>query len=140
MTITYVIPCGGAKLDRPARARDLYTGSMFRHTLTAALALADGDDARVLILSAQYGLLDLDEFIAPYDQRMDQPGRVTTDVLTLQALLKGIGSEVYGLLPRAYFDALDAALRPLCIWMQDTYEATGGIGEQRRVNAICTTA
>ena len=130
---TYVIPCAGAKLDHPAPARDLYTGSMFRHTLAAAEALAEPGD-RILVLSARYGLVDLDEVLHPYEQRMDRPGRVDTDVITVQAMYHGIGSDVYALLPRVYFTALDAALRPLFIWVQDVYEATAGIGEQRRVN------
>jgi hypothetical protein len=51
-------PCGGRKLDRPAPARDLYVGTMFRHTWTNATRCAQLDvqagaapAARVLILS-----------------------------------------------------------------------------------------
>jgi hypothetical protein len=135
--ITYVIPCGGAKTDRPVPARDLYTGSMFRHTLNAALAMADGDDAQVLILSAEHGLLRLDDVVAPYDQRMDQPGAVDADTITCQAVRFGLDRDVYAMLPRPYLAKLDAALRPLDVYVQDVYEATGGIGEQRHVNAVC---
>jgi len=142
--ITYVIPCGGAKLDHSAAARDLYVGQMFRHTLAnterlAALDVAEGrGPARVLILSARYGLVDLDRVVEPYDLRMDQKGSVAADVITAQALELGIdwGAQVYGLLPRAYLARLDAALRPLDIYVQDVYEGCGGIGEQRRVNAL----
>lgn len=138
--ITYVIPCGAGKLDHPAPARDLYTGSMFRHTLHSALTCASMDDqpARVLILSARYGLLELDEVIAPYDLRMDQPGSITPAQLTDQAAALGIdwGSAVYALLPRPYLARLDTALRTLDVYVQDVYEAAGGIGDQKHINAV----
>jgi hypothetical protein len=141
--ITYVVPCGGQKLDRPAPARDLYVGQMFRHTLENAERSARldteqlGVPARVLILSGKYGLVELDQVLEPYEQRMDRPGSVTAAVLTEQATALGIdwGSQVYGLLPRPYLRRLDEALRTLDVFVQDVYEACGGIGEQRRVNA-----
>lgn len=139
--ITYVIACGGEKLDRPAPARELYTGQMFRHTLDNALRSAEldregGRDARVLILSAQHGLVKLDEVLEPYDLRMDAPGSVTAERLAEQAAALGIdfGDEVYGLLPRPYLARLDEALRTLDVFVQDVYEACGGIGEQRGTN------
>lgn len=143
--ITYVIPCGGAKADHPAQARDLYVGSMFRHTLAAAermvaLDVAEGrGPARVLILSARYGLVGLDEVLEPYDLRMESHGSVTVEVLAAQALTLGIdwGSDVYALLPRPYLARLDSALRTLDVYVQDVYEGCGGIGEQKRVNVCC---
>lgn len=135
--ITYVIPCGADKEDHPTRARDLYTGAMFRQTLTAVEAhAAQDDDAQILILSARYGLVHLDEVLTPYEQRMDRTGRVDTDTITVQAWINQLGPEVYAFLPRAYYDALSQALRPLGIYPLDGYEGTGGIGEQRHVNAV----
>ncbi|WBB94101.1 DUF6884 domain-containing protein [Verrucosispora sp. WMMC514] len=141
--ITYVVPCGGAKLPHPAPARDLYVGSLFRHTLAAAeqSARLDGEaaglPARVLILSALHGLVEPDTVLAPYDQRMDAPGSVTAARLAEQATALGIewGAQVYALLPRPYLRRLDEALRSLDVWVQDVYEACGGgMGEQKRVN------
>lgn len=142
--ITYVIPCSGAKLDRPGPARDMYRGQMFRHTLAnvermAAMDTAEGrGEARVLVLSARYGLIELDTVVEPYEQQMGAPGSVTAETIAAQALALGIdwGAEVYALLPRPYLARLDAALRTLYVYVQDVYEATRGIGEQRRVNAI----
>lgn len=141
--ITYVIPCGGAKATERARARDMYRGSLYRHALTnvtrlAAMDEADGNPARVLILSAKYGLLQLDEEIEPYDLIMGRPGSVTADALTAQALGLGIdwGSAVYAFLPRAYLAQLDTALRTLDVYVQDVYEACTGNGDQRRVLSI----
>ncbi len=141
--VTYVIPCGGAKLARRAPASALYVGAMFRHTFDnatrcAALDVAAGlGPARVLILSARHGLVDPDQILEPYDLRIDQPGSVTAATLAAQALELGIdwGSQVYALLPRPYLARLDAALRTLDVYVQDVYQAaTAGIGEQRRVN------
>jgi hypothetical protein len=144
--ITYVIPCGGQKVDRPAAARDLYVGQMFRHTLASALECARldtaelGVPARVVVLSGRYGLVELDDILEPYEQRIDKPGAVTTAVIAEQAKQLGIDwqSQVYALLPRPYLRKLDEALRPLDVYVQDVYEACAGIGEQRRVNAHIT--
>lgn len=141
--ITYIIPCGGAKLDRAAPARALYVGAMFRHTLDNATRCAALDEAagygpaRVLILSARHGLVDPDQILEPYDLQIGQPGSIPAATLTAQALEWGIdwGSQVYALLPRPYLARLDEALRALDVYVQDVYQAaTAGIGEQRRVN------
>ena len=135
-------PCGGAKLGRPAPARELYTGSMFRHTLANAERCAAADEAaglgpaRVLVLSARYGLVELGQVMEPYDLRMGQPGSVSVATLAAQALALGIdwGAQVYALLPRQYLARLDAALRTLDVYVQNVYEATRGNGEQKRIN------
>lgn len=142
--ITYVIPCGGRKLDRRAPARELYVGSLFRHTLDNAERSARldtevlGRPARVLILSAKHGLITPDTVLDPYDLRMDEPGSVTAATLAVQAAALGIGwgSEVYALLPRPYLARLDEALHTLDVWVQDVYETCGGNGDQRHVNAV----
>lgn len=83
-------------------------------------------------------LVTLDQVLAPYDLRMGQPGSVTAATVADQALALGIdwGSEVYAMLPAAYFACLSEALRALYVYPQDVYEATAGIGEQRRVNRL----
>ena len=138
---TYVIPCGGAKVNTPAPARDLYAGQMFAHTLAAAEKAAawdrsQGIPARVLILSALHGLVELDTVLAPYDVKMGDPQSVTPAVLAAQATALGLGwgSEVYAFLPAAYFTALDTALRTLDVYPAPVYEAAPGIGYQRAVN------
>lgn len=142
--ITYVIPCGKEKLDRPATARDLYIGRMFRHALSSAERSAQRDGAmhgctaRVLVLSGRHGLIELDELLEPYDQRIDAPGAVSVATLAEQATALGIGSRsvVHTLLPRPYFHRLDQALKSLYVYAQDMYEGCRGNGEQRRVNAL----
>lgn len=140
--ITYVVPCGGVKLDHAAPAEALYVGSMFRHTYEHATRCAEMDTAaglgpaRVVILSALHGLVLPGTVLEPYDLRMGQPGSVTADTLAEQARTLGIdwGSAVYALLPRPYLARLDEALRTLDVYVQDVYETCAGIGEQKRVN------
>lgn len=129
-----IIPCGQDKLDAPAPAADLYCGDMFRMSIAAARSIAEGDDAQVLVLSALHGLVQLDQVIAPYDLRMGAPGSVTAETVAAQALALGIdwGADVYALLPSAYFEVLDAALRTLDVYPADVFEADAGIGFQRR--------
>lgn len=142
--ITYVIPCGGVKLDHAAPAHQLYVGSMFRHTFENATRCAESDTAaglgpaRVLILSALHGLVDPGTVLEPYDMKMGQPGSITVDRLTEQARGFGIdwGSDVYALLPRPYLVRLDEALRTIYVYVQDVYEGCAGIGDQKRVNTI----
>lgn len=142
--ITYVIPCGGAKLAHAAPAAELYVGSMFRHALVNVERRASMDEdegrgpARVLILSALHGLVELDTVLAPYDLRMGDPGSVTAETLAAQALALGIdwGSQVYAFLLREYLARLDEALRTHDVYVQDVYEACRGNGDQRRVLSI----
>lgn len=142
-TIYTVIPCGAAKTTTPAAARDLYTGSAFRHFLAAAETDAAattrelGVRTEVLILSALHGLVSLDTVLAPYDVKMGDEGSITPEALAEQITARGITygvDEVYAMLPRAYRAALaaasDLAEGP---FVQDVYEAAPGIGYQRGV-------
>lgn len=60
------IACSASKLSVRARARDLYTGALFVLSLQLAEAMAD----RVLILSAKHGLVELDDELEPYDEKL----------------------------------------------------------------------
>lgn len=128
-----IVPCGGRKLDRPAPAGDLYTGSYHQACRRAAAARG----GRVLILSALHGLLPLNQEIAPYDLRMGQPGSVTPAKVREQAAALGIlDARVTVLAGRAYADVVSAvwpdADRPL--------DGTRGIGAHlARLAAIATT-
>lgn len=75
------------QLDRPARASDLYIGSYHRACLGAAEALRPD---RLLILSARYGLLDLDDVVEPYDTPHGAADSVTSQLILEQAALRGI--------------------------------------------------
>ncbi|CAG6399003.1 hypothetical protein NMG29_11715 [Streptomyces cocklensis] len=82
-----VIPCGARKLDRPARAADMYVGSYHRACRRAAQALRPD---RLLILSARHGLLALDDEIEPYDTPHGAADAVTALFVREQAARRGI--------------------------------------------------
>ncbi|MFI5634092.1 DUF6884 domain-containing protein [Streptomyces sp. NPDC051664] len=82
-----VIPCGSRKLGRRTRAADMYVGSYHRACRKAADALQPD---QLLILSARYGLLDLDDVIEPYDTAHGAADAITDQVLLKQATLRDI--------------------------------------------------
>ncbi|MFF5642083.1 DUF6884 domain-containing protein [[Kitasatospora] papulosa] len=84
-----VIPCGATKLDHPAPAAELYTGSYHRACARAAAALT-ASGGTVLILSALHGLIPLDRVLSPYEMRMGAPGSITPDTLRKQARALGL--------------------------------------------------
>lgn len=122
-----IVGCSRGKLDYPAPAALLYTGSYFRLCLAAGLAVAD--PGRVLILSARYGLLSPDEPIRPYNLTIGDPGAVTVAELADQAQARGIAREPVMLLCGARY-------ADLCrqVWSDVAAPlAHLGIGKQRHV-------
>ncbi len=74
MTRIGLVACGKGKLDRPAPARDLYNGALFRKASAYCEATYDG----WFILSAKHGLVDRETLVEPYDlslSHLDQPER-----------------------------------------------------------------
>lgn len=134
-TPVVIIPCTGAKLDRPAPAAELYIGATFQPALKAARTLV-GDTGRVLILSALHGLVELDAVIAPYDVRMgdaaavDQPDRIAE---LADQLAPHAGERVFTLLPNAYRHAIQTALAGTGAGIVNLYAGCRGIGDQRGV-------
>ncbi|MFH1500531.1 MAG: DUF6884 domain-containing protein [archaeon] len=77
-----LIACASKKLDQSAKARDLYISQLFKLGIKYAYSL---DPDKIFILSAKYGLLDLETEIFPYNvtlntmskmQRQEWAGRV----------------------------------------------------------------
>ena len=64
MRTVVLISCVSQKLDKKARAKDLYISTLFRKNISYAKSLHP--DA-IYILSAKYGLLKPDDEIEPYD-------------------------------------------------------------------------
>jgi hypothetical protein len=62
-----LMPCGGMKLDRPAAARDFYTGPLWT---TYRKTLGSQEAPQLFILSAKHGFVPPDRMMAPYDQLM----------------------------------------------------------------------
>ncbi len=89
-----IVPCGAAKLDRPAPAAELYTGPLFRSAYLAAQALQAGRGDEVLILSAKHGLVRPGELLEPYNVRLGDPGTIELADLVAQAELHGLDRPV----------------------------------------------
>ena len=64
-----LVGCVEAKRLEPSRVEDLYTSTLFRGWRAYVQRTCD----RWFVLSAKYGVLDLDEVIAPYDETLTTP-------------------------------------------------------------------
>lgn len=80
-----LVACGKGKLDRPAPARELYNGALFRKASACCGDTCDG----WCILSAKHGPIDPGTIVAPYDlslshldraERRDWAERVVADL------------------------------------------------------------
>ena len=69
MATIVLISCVSKKLPRKAKARDLYISPLFRMNLKYAQQFSP---QQIFILSAKYGLLELDEEIEPYDITLNE--------------------------------------------------------------------
>ena len=63
-----LISCVSTKLNKIAKARDLYISPLFKYNLKYAQSL---NPDNIFILSAKHGLLTLDEEIEPYNQTLN---------------------------------------------------------------------
>jgi hypothetical protein len=125
-----VVPCSAGKSSTPAPAAELYTGSYHAAARRAAAAITTPD--RILILSARYGLLRLDDPapLEPYELTIGQPGAITAATVDLGPLAAyGPAPTVTVLAGARYADVLADAgvdvVRPL--------RTTRGIGEQLHI-------
>lgn len=135
-----VIPCSAKKLDHAAPARELYTGPLFRSALLAAEALVRAGRAdHVMVLSAEHGLLELDQLVEPYDRKLEGEAPATYVVDLLDQLDGAELVSVLPLLPNAYAGALERALglvnnRRRCGWSGG--EQLGAPGELDEVELL----
>ena len=63
-----LISCVSMKLDRKAKAKDLYISPLFKMNLAYAELLKP---KKIYILSAKYGLVDLEDELEPYEQTLN---------------------------------------------------------------------
>lgn len=89
------VGCGKTKVTHPARARDLYTGNLFR----AATAHAEANYDDWFVLSARYGIVWPDAIIGPYEATMDTKtvDQTTAWVNKVDSQLRGSTGPGYGL-------------------------------------------
>jgi hypothetical protein len=120
-----IAPCGAKKKDRPCQAKEMYTGSYHKVCLEYARSLVP--DNRIYILSALYGLVNLDQWIKPYNTKMNERRAITTQELQRQAEAKRITDyPVIALGGKLYTDKIKA------VWpnAQTPLRGKGGMGKQ----------
>jgi len=64
-----LISCVGKKLNKKTKAKDLYTSPLFKYNLKYASSL---NPDKIFILSAKYGLINLNEEIEPYNLTLNK--------------------------------------------------------------------
>lgn len=87
MNKIYLISCVKSKLPNKARARELYTSSLFKKMYAYAEKRAD----KIYILSAKHGLVDAEEVIEPYEETLNKKtkmGKKLWAVKVFQKLLR----------------------------------------------------
>lgn len=62
------LACTKSKAQKPCKARDMYQGELFKKSLAYAKRMKP---TTIYILSAKYGLLELDDQIEPYEQTLN---------------------------------------------------------------------
>lgn len=104
-----IVPCGGRKAPGLLPAGEKYVGSYHLQTRKAAAAIAARTGARVLVLSALYGLLELGDPVHDYNLRMGEPGSVTAGRVAEQAAALGITDAMVTVIAgKAYADVVTA--------------------------------
>ena len=136
-----VIGCGNAKRDEPSKARDLYTSNYFGLKLEYAEHFAD----RVVILSAEHGLVWSKRTIDPYDTTLDDRDRDAlvdevawnlrspfTDHSHTDEVLLLAGRDYASIYADAIEQENEIAFEPLDFEVVDVFAEAelGGIGEQ----------
>lgn len=77
-----IVGCGATKQEVPSAARHLYTGPLFTAALKYARSISN--DAGIRVLSAKYGLVNLDAILTPYDVTWGRAGCISRDDLAAQ--------------------------------------------------------
>ncbi len=68
MAKAVLISCVSSKLDRRAKAKDLYVSPLFKYNVKYASSL---NPDKIFILSAKYGLVDLEQELEPYNETLN---------------------------------------------------------------------
>lgn len=68
-----LISCVSKKIDYKTKAKSLYMGPLFRYHLRYAYSLKPH---KIFILSAKYGLIDLNEEIEPYNKTLNKMTKI----------------------------------------------------------------
>ncbi len=133
VVVVLITACGRKKEETPQKAWKLYRSSRIRYLKK----VADRVGVRFLILSAEYGLVDSEEVIAPYERVMDEK---RCDALIHQMVEKlsrlGVSKVVFyrGGARKSYFLCLQRACGILNLPLVSLgYANMGGIREVEEV-------
>jgi hypothetical protein len=116
-----LLGCVKEKLDHPAPAKDLYCSRLWN----ARRAYAEASELPWLILSAEHGVLDPDQELAPYDvalrslsvsERRSWGERVVHALARRFASLDGMSFEVHA--GEAYRTSIEPGLRTRGAWVE----------------------
>lgn len=103
-----LISCSAQKLDYGAPARELYSSALFRKSL----AYAEPRCSASYVLSAEHGLVELDQQLEPYNTRLGGKREAWARGVADALVARISRAETYLLLAgAAYADPLVAALR-----------------------------
>ena len=117
-----IIPCTKSKNPQATIARSLYKSSGFTLMMQHAMQRAD----RILIMSAFYGLLSLEDEVAYYDAYLPDLSEVQRRALLtrLRAHTEGLKeTKILSYLPNAYYATLVAARPPLANIIDRPYKS-----------------
>lgn len=139
--ILILMPCGASKAPTARAAMDLYTGPLWQTLRTHGQDVLSRDNTDLWILSAEHGLIDATEQVAPYDRMMDVE-RVETLTPLVDAWVDSQATkpQAYGAVLYAgghlYRGLMERAVRRLIAAKALTLgamvvEVHGQIGEQR---------
>lgn len=137
-SVLVLIPCAAKKLAIGAPARDLYASDHFKLALRAAEARAGAVGARVAILSARHGLVNLERVLAPYDCSWGDPDAIAGEQVATHLSVQQV-STIEALLPSRYLAVVQEALHIIerrggpRIELVNLYAGAAGIGYQRAV-------
>lgn len=133
MSTLLVQGCSKSKnhVTEPVRPLELYSGFFFKIIRKAIRSGEFNDDIAIAILSAEYGLVDADTPIEPYDRRMDRQRarELGPDVSeSLSEQLTGETERVVLNLGKTYRLAVDKFAREVALPVK--HIDGGGIGEK----------
>lgn len=94
------ISCSKKKLQFPCRARELYQGELFKKSFFYCLGRFD----QIIILSAKYGALNIDQIIEPYECSLNHFTKIQRVVWAVK---------------------VEAQLKEMKVWADEKYFFTG---------------
>lgn len=85
-----LISCVSKKLARKSKAKDLYISPLFKMNMEYTRSL---NPDKIFILSAKYGLLNLDDEIEPYNETLNEKS-VREIKAWSEIVIKSLGKEI----------------------------------------------